>query len=603
MSSTTEQIKERLSIVDVVGGYVKLEKSGGNFKAKCPFHNEKTPSFYISPARDTYHCFGCSRGGDIFSFVEEIEGIDFSGALKLLAERAGVELRMDDHRMRGERERLLAAMEEATRFYMKELEKMPYALEYLKGRGMSDATIAQFRIGFAPDGWRNLYDHLRSKNFSEQEMDKAGLVIFKNEASAAKYDRFRSRIMFPIADTSGRVIAFSGRIFLGRPASPLGGEAIPDSETGAGQAKYINSPETVLFNKSKTLYAYDHAKFDIRRSDECIIVEGQMDVVMSHQAGVANAVAASGTALTALHLEHIGRMTNHVTLAFDADDAGLKAAGRSIDLALEKGFTVSVIELRGGKDPADIIKSNPDAWRVMVQESKKHIVDFYLNTLVEKNLPNLELRRHIENIVLPRVLMLKDSDRGYFVPKIAFALGMNSEEPLWDVLRTLRNRSAAAHASQNESLSRPPLVADAEGENDRYICTIENALIGIILWQRRLAESAIDRAKVEAEFSRIYGSDFSKLADRLASEQSDPLIFQAEMQYAGRDSLARDIDELLDMYDEQRLKKLLHDAMVRLRLVESAGTADAARDVLAECQTISNKINQLVFKREQKHAV
>ncbi|MEK7142355.1 MAG: DNA primase, partial [Patescibacteria group bacterium] len=309
--STVEQIKSRLSIVDVAQNYIKLQKAGNNYKANCPFHNERTPSFFVSPARESWHCFGCSRGGDMFSFIMEIEGVDFLESLKILADKAGVVIEKIDKKQQNERLRLFSLLEDAVTFYETELRKNQDVITYLKKRGMKGDLAKSFGIGFAPAGWRNLHDFLKGKKYSETEMEKAGMIVKSTKAQAGYYDRFRSRIMFPIFNASGEIVGFSGRIF-GEDGVDSGG-------------KYINSPQTVLYDKSKVLYGFNKAKDEIRKKDICVVVEGQMDVVMSHQAGIANAVAVSGTALTTDHLKLIKRLTDKIIMAFDKDEAGARA--------------------------------------------------------------------------------------------------------------------------------------------------------------------------------------------------------------------------------------------------------------------------------------
>src|SRR3989338_6165753 len=309
-AGTVQQIKDRLSIVDVVSQYVKLERSGANLRARCPFHAERTPSFFVSPERGTYHCFGCNVGGDIFSFVEQIEGLDFKGALKVLAEKAGVPIvyGRSDKREKDERDRLFELMEVATIFYVSQLNDD--VRKYLHGRSTNDATIKTFRLGWAGEGWSALADHLKNKKFSEKEMLDAGNG--KRTESGGVNDKFRNRIMFPIADSAGRVVGFSGRIF-GENVSP---EA----------PKYLNSPETPLFHKSRILYGLDKAKLSVRKHNCAVLVEGQLDLLASHHAGWGNTIAVSGTAFTPEHAALIRRMTDNLVIALAADDARIKAA-------------------------------------------------------------------------------------------------------------------------------------------------------------------------------------------------------------------------------------------------------------------------------------
>ena len=292
MASSVEQIKERLKIEDVVGSYIKVEKAGNNLKARCPFHNEKTPSFFISPDRGSYYCFGCGAKGDIFTFVQEFEGIDFLGSLKILADRAGVTLEKFTNKTTDKKERLYQLLEVTAKFLAENLKSEEIPLSYLKKRGLNDETIKNWKVGYVRDEWRSISDYLKSKGFLDDEIERAG--ISKTEGKNT-YDRFRGRIMFPIFDSAGRVIAFSGRIL----------------HDDGQSAKYLNSPQTELFDKSKVLYGYDRAKQSIRKFDFSILVEGQMDLLMAHQAGFTNAVASSGTALTSEHLALLKRISNN----------------------------------------------------------------------------------------------------------------------------------------------------------------------------------------------------------------------------------------------------------------------------------------------------
>ena len=365
MSSTIEQIKARLSVVEVVGSYFKLERAGANYRARCPFHQEKTPSFFVSPSRGRYHCFGCNRGGDLISFVEEIENLDFVGALKLLAERAGVPYSQPDPALASLKDRLYLLHEAAVRYYSGQLKANPAALSYLAERGLTDAAIESFRLGWAPPGWRNLGAALAGQGFKEDEMVSAGLLV---SASSSKppYDRFRSRIMFPLTDTVGRAIGFSGRIF--------------GTDDNDQSVKYLNSPATPLYDKSRILYLYDQARLPMRAANRCVLVEGQIDAILSHQAGLAETVAVSGTALTTVHLSLIKRLTDNLIMAFDADLAGVNAGRRAIGLALAAGLEVKIAILPADRDPADLICENPAAWRQAVGDAV-HVIDFLLTVL------------------------------------------------------------------------------------------------------------------------------------------------------------------------------------------------------------------------------
>jgi len=431
MLSPIEDIKNRIDIVELIGSYVRLQKAGVNFKGNCPLHNEKTPSFIVSPAKQIWHCFGCSRGGDIFKFVMEIEGYEFPDALRFLADRAGVQVKREDPAVRSERNRLFAVLEEAANFFEKNLvagtpSSGLAAKKYLKERGLKDETIKEFRVGYAPDEWRALFDHLVSSDFKAPDIERAGLAI-KNQESRIRnqgyYDRFRGRIIFPIFDYNGRVVAFGGRIF-------------PDKDPPAGgQAKYVNSPETMLYQKSKILYGLNYAKAEILRSGECVIVEGYMDVVMSWQAGVRNVVASSGTALTPGHLKILRRLCERILTSFDMDVAGEEAARRGIELALAENFEVRVVRFSEAKDPADLIKISTDLWSKYLMEAK-HVVRFYIDLAEEAFKDDIaKLSREFQKSVLPAIASLASHlERAHWVREAGKSLGIN-EEAVWTALK------------------------------------------------------------------------------------------------------------------------------------------------------------------------
>lgn len=374
MSTEVEEIKARLNIVDVVGGYVRLTKSGTHWKACCPFHNEKSPSFMVNEERQIWHCFGCGKGGDIFSFLMEMETLDFREALKVLADRAGVELPRYGHPDGGSvmneeksdgKSRLFELLELATKFYEKQLwegEGKKSSLPYLLDRGLTEESIRTFRLGYAPNGWRHIFEFLLDRGYSADELERVGLIIRKTSGDSSFekaslnlggsfYDRFRDRIQFPITDPLGRVVGYSARV------APGGDES---------QAKYINTPETVVYHKSRVLYGLSYAKQAIKQAKHTIIVEGNMDVIAMYQAGFANTVAVSGTALTDDQLTLLKRYAPAVRLFFDMDGAGQAASWKSTNLALEKEMNTSIVTIPSGKDAAELAKNDVEALRAAV---------------------------------------------------------------------------------------------------------------------------------------------------------------------------------------------------------------------------------------------
>jgi len=454
MSSQIDEIKSRLDIAELVGSYIRLQKAGSNFKALCPFHNERTPSFNVSPARQIWHCFGCGKGGDIFEFIQQIEGVEFGDALKTLADRAGVELKREDPRLKSERTRQFALLEEAAKFFEANLSRHGgtsgglTALDYLKKRGLADETIREFRLGYAPDEWRALGAHLKQKGFSEKELENSGLAV---KSGQGYYDRFRGRIIFPIFDYNGRVVAFGGRIFE-VPTEDRGPAMPADASIGA---KYVNSPETALYQKSKILYGLNFAKSEILRASECVLVEGYMDAIMSWQGGVKNVVAASGTALTADQLKTIRRLAEKLIVAFDMDSAGEGASKRGIDLALAGGFDVRVAGALdvGLKDPADAVCKNPALWQKAVLSSR-HIAQFYIDSALKKYKPNSpEAKREFQRTVLPVVSSLADLERAHWVREVSGILNIK-EEAVWSASEKNKLAKGAENVFE-DSVSKP----------------------------------------------------------------------------------------------------------------------------------------------------
>lgn len=464
MNSDVEKIKEKLSIVDVVGGYVTLQRAGHNFRARCPFHKEKTPSFMVSPERGTYMCFGCGERGDIFSFVQKMEGTDFPTTLRQLAERAGVKL---ERRMlspeqtaqhKEKEEKLQEICEAATAFFEAELKKRDDVQKYLHARAVSEETIGSWRVGYAPASWRELSDHLEAKGFTKKDIVEAGLAARseKKEASGDEriYDRFRGRIMFPISDTAGHVIAFSGRFY----------EKVEGSKEEGEPAKYVNSPETELFKKSKVLYGLDKAKGFIRKADCILLVEGQFDVILSHQSGLPFAVAVSGTALTQEHLTLLSRFSKRLVLALDGDAAGLRAGLKSAAMAYAAGFDVKIPTFSHGKDPADMAKENPELLKAAVRTSQT-AVEFFLEALRPQARDERAYKQLVETQVLPLVANLQSKiDQEHFIGIIAQKLDVSTDAIRAEVARRPKleetgsigaeESAAAAGAPVLESLER-----------------------------------------------------------------------------------------------------------------------------------------------------
>ncbi len=543
MTSPVEEIKAKLGIVDVLGGYLKLEKAGINYKARCPFHNEKTPSFFVSPARQSFYCFGCGEKGDIFSFVEKFEGIDFKSALTILAERAGVKLekfrpeKAEAKAEKKEKELIYEIMEEATQIFEKNLTKNKEAQSYLKRRGLDPKTSKDWRLGWAEDEWRGLASQL--ERYDKKILQTAGLL---KEKDGKFYDTFRGRIIFPISDSSGKVIAFSGRSF-------------PDKE---GAPKYLNSPETPIFHKSEVLYGWHLAKNAMRKLDYAVLVEGQMDLLLCHQIGIHNTVASSGTALTESHLRKIKMLTNRVIVAYDSDSAGESATERASALALSLEMEIKIASLPAGEDPASLALKDPSLLKESLRKAV-HLVDFTLNR-ISRNKRGTALLKEVEKKVLPYFKYIKSEiERSHFVRKIASSINVTEEAVLKELTRIKDEPT-----NQNKILSKAGLTA-------------EEMLAGLVFLGQN--------PKLEERWRTIAGeTEVDELLETLTPEK-EALLFRLEASSVNG-------EEVLNRIELQSLKDRLRQ---RTQELDSADK-ESAKQIKVEIEQIAQKIQTLSNK-------
>lgn len=578
-----QEIKSRIDIVPFIQGYVKLSRAGINWKGLCPFHSEKSPSFMVSPTRQTWHCFGCSKGGDIFKFLMELEHVEFRDALKELADRAGVELLKEDPRLRSERERQYAVMEASTKFYEAHLARNPAVKDYLKRRGLTDETIAEFRIGYAPDSWDALDVFLMNKGFSAREFVESGLGIKSERRQNSYYDRFRNRIMFPITDGAGRVVGFSGRIF--------------ERGKKTDEPKYVNSPQTLIYDKSRILYPFDKAKEAIRKKNRVVIVEGQMDVIMSHQAGVKEAVAVSGTALTEKHLEILKRLTDTLISSFDTDQAGETATRRSLDLAAQFDFQRKVAVIPQGKDPADAILENPKVWEEAVERADS-IMDFYFGRAkVRFNIRTPESKKEFSRYLLPEVVKIgNEIERAHWVTAIADALGIK-EESVWMELARYQQRGVDGTTNNVvESLRQPEKLK---------IQKLEERVLGafFLLPNTRTLLKGEDTPLVftkdfhQTLFGIIQTSEpdleTSLLLQRVPEEwrqYADQVIFEAELLFQNVKSAEAEVLTSLKELKRERLRERLTQLAESITDAERGGNEEEKARLLADFKSVSNSL-------------
>ena len=578
INSPIDEIKNRLDIVEVIGSYIKLKKAGANYRALCPFHSEKNPSFFVSPARQIWHCFGCQKGGDIFGFVKEIEGVEFGDALRILAQRAGVELRPRSpewQKFKTERQRLYEICELATKFFEKQLGGSSFGKEarkYLLGRGIKEESIKKWRIGYSPDTWKGISDFLVSNGYKNEEIEKAGLSL-KNE-QGLYYDRFRGRIIFPIFHLNSQVIGFGGRIFSVN-------QRTVQRESASTIAKYINTPNTILYDKSRILYGLDKAKVEIRKKDFCLLMEGYTDVILAHQAGIANTVSTSGTALTTSQLAILKRYSDNLYLAFDMDIAGDSATKRGIDLAQLRGFNLKIVTLPEDKDPADIISKDPKEFEKLVDNSLS-ILDFYFqNAFSQFDKAKPEGKREISKILLPVIKRVSNKiEQSFWISKLAKNLEVK-EEKVEEELKKIKPAPYRAEGSgaglEEETLGLEPeeIINRANTKSRKEL--LEERLITLILKKPENPEG--EQVPYGAGLNLIEGYPLSFFFPKTKK------IILALKKNSGLESLS---DETKDFFNYLALKSDIEE-------IEEKEIVPEIKFCLKEIQSleIKNKLNEI----------
>ncbi len=571
---TVAEIKERLSIQDVIAPYVKLRRAGRSLVGLCPFHKEKTGSFHVSLERGSWHCFGCGLGGDGFSFIEKIEGVDFKGALKMLAEKAGVTIEYSGSGHKEDqtkKEKLRALMSRASEWYAGKLMGSP-AQTYANSRGLNGDTVAVWRLGYAPDAWRILLEALTAEGFTIAEMLAAGLIKEADGKPGTYYDRFRNRLMFPIRDTAGRVVAFTGRTL-----------EVGDQKDGVQTAKYLNSPETELYHKSEILFGMDVAKDAIRVRKFTLLVEGQLDVILAHQAGFQNAVALSGTALSDKHLGLMKRYSENLMLVLDADTAGLKATARSAALALYNGLRVKAARLPKGKDPADLISEDPKEFAKRITEAKP-IVDFFLAELAGQESDPHRLLRVAEAVVLPLLAaMPSPMEREHFIQSTARTLGLSGEA----VRESLKRVPASPELQRGEPKYIEPTngISNVGAQKKPAPARVPSEI-------RREQLIAVVHAYPDTPLAEHVKSEYSRITEALQfplDVPSEPALFKAEQAF-GEEPKEDAADELLRAFEEAVIREAYQEAVMNLRRAEASGDAALIGDAQNRCAKLSARL-------------
>ena len=570
-SDTTQQIKDKLDIVDFLKQYLELRSAGKNFKALCPFHKEKTPSFMVSPDRQAWHCFGsCGDGGDIIKFLMKYENLEFYDALKILAEKAGVELKDYANRDFKSFNALYVLMADAKDFFRDNLFKSRQVLDYLKERGLMEETVREFELGLAPDGSDILTRYILKKGYKIEDIEKAGLTI-KTERGTY-WDRFRSRLMFPIYNHIGKVVAFTGRVLPWNDNSKVG--------------KYVNSPETPIFQKSKVLYGFHKTKNDIHKANSVVLVEGQMDFLMIWQDGVKNAAATSGTALTEEHLKILRRLTDELILSFDADEAGQAAAERAMDLAGANDFSVKflVIDDKKFKDPADVVKSGPGKIKELADKSKSAME--YLFYKYIKNIPDdQKLKKNNIRIVLSKIKNLSSAiDRSHWLKKLAELVNID-EKSLFEEMDAIKS----------DFIKKSPVPSGEEikEEVSSHRDLIIQRLFGIFLYKNNL--------KALNDYTKYFPERYAEIYKNIENEKDAPdsikdmintinLRFSFENQNLDDEKLNKELKML-----ERGLKmEFLNDRqkeLIKLRnIAEKNGDKENEKKYLDEFAVVSKEL-------------
>jgi DNA primase len=575
--SVLDEVRNSVSIVSLISEYVALKKRGRNHVARCPFHTEKTPSFTVSEEKQVFHCYGCGAGGDVFKFVMQLEQIPFPEAVRFIAERYGIALPKPEVREQPDpgtdSETLRKAMEEASLFFHAALldpAEGQAPLEYLRGRGVSRETMDRFRLGYSPAGGRILLAHLQKKGFSVPALEGCGLIK-RSEDGSRHYDAFRGRIMFPITDARGRIIAFGGRAM------------------GDQQPKYLNSPETRLYNKSRNLFGLSYARGGIQKLDYAILVEGYMDFMIPFQHGIENVVASLGTSLTPQQVTLLGRYTREVIVSYDPDSAGLAATQRSLDLFLEEDFRVRVFRLPEGQDPDAFVRnSGAEEYLNRLRQSAPYL-DFVLDTALKSQSHPGDPKSKIQvlNAVLPYLAKVPNAvERSEYVFRFARKLQIEDQQLLAEVKRAAQQKKTRL---QDAPLTSVGVMKFAEKRllqlllNHAALQSQFLPLCSAADFSGLVTEKIFVALLDETERGSI--STFGSMNDRFAGETEQMLLAQLQMEEMPENLSRETAESFLSALRTIRLASKKHEILSRI-----ADAADRKDDEM---------LNRLIEERVQ----
>ncbi len=601
MASPIDEIKAKLDLVEVVSEYIKLMPAGANMKALCPFHKERVPSFFVSPEKQIWKCFGCGRGGGLFDFIMEIEGVDFPQALRILAKKAGVSLKTSDYHFTSKRTKLLDICREAANFYHWYLlynKNAEEARKYLNERKISKETIKEWQLGFAPNEWRVLYQNLLKKGYKAEDIKEAGLIIPRTETKEnfeipkdlQYYDRFRGRIIFPIFDLFGNPVGFSGRIL-----PSLEKEDVP---------KYINTPETLIYNKGRLLYGLDKAKLEIKKRNYTILVEGNFDVISAHSAGTKNTVAVSGSALTLHQIKILKRYSPNIILAFDFDPSGETATKRGIDIALSCEMNIKVLTLPEGKDPDECIRKNKNLWLKAIKDSQPIMEYYFSSTFRDLDPENLSDKKKAVKNLLPIISKIGNLiEQDFWLKNLAEKIKVSYEvlrEDLKKILKKEPEEEELEIEKPNQELVAQERFVGLLIKHPEQVSSFYEELNEEIFINEKLKKIIRQLKKsyslVSLENEKLTLDDFKKeLADEDLCLYLDFLILGIEKDFDGveRKIIDQELELLFKIIKKNFILKKIKNLTEDLKIAEKEKDKEKIKKISEEVAELTKDLKQL----------
>lgn len=573
-----EEIKGRLDASEVIGSYLQLKPAGTNFKGLCPFHHEKTPSFMVNDEKGIWHCFGCGEGGDIFSFVMKMEGLEFREALERLAQRAGVTIESTPQAQgrAATKQRIIEVLELATKYYQAVLGRSQKPLNYLRERGFKEAVIKEFRLGFAPDSTDSLVKALAKRGVKNEEMVKAGLA---RKRGSSYVDLFRNRLLVPLADSLGQTLGYTGRVL---------DDSLP---------KYLNTPQTLVFDKGRFLFGLNLAKDAIRTNDEAVVVEGNLDVVASHQAGVKQVIASSGTALTQHQLKALSRLTKNIKLAFDQDAAGLTATERSIPIAQNLGISLYIVKLKDAKDPDELIQKDPKLWQTALKRAP-YVMDWLLDVLEQQyNLETVPGKKRYSDRIMGVLSKLPDPvEQEHYAQALANKVGVSPQAIMRKIIKTdnasepSRSRAAAFNSSvlipdENRTVEEALLAAAVAFADTRV--SLQDLSDEHFGRPERQQIYRYLRAHAEVDFEKVIPKGLQSISNYVKI-----LLVRGEDEYRDWAPLDRRIEafSLANRLQTLFIKRTQKQLQEQLAAAEAAGDKNRKTELLKEFRDLSRQL-------------